>query len=86
MPHTPPPIPVQICDSFAAAPGSTIEWITPSTCTVNAIPGSPWPFTLPAPIALPLPSTRQVGIAALPHGTYPFQPTCCPKPVTVTIS
>jgi hypothetical protein len=84
-----PVISTPICDNFSAAPGTGINWtnIPPAGCTIESVQSSSWPFTAPPPIKLPAPSsppaTVQVG---LKPGVYCFQPSCCRKPVCVTIA
>jgi hypothetical protein len=74
-----PPITQPVCDNFSALPGDSIVWtnILPG-CTVSQDGANPWPFTVPSPIALPVPGG--VGIrVGLPKGTYCFIVSCCEK-------
>ncbi|HTC49378.1 MAG TPA: hypothetical protein VK722_18805 [Candidatus Aquilonibacter sp.] len=84
-----PPVSIQICQNFSAAPGSGVDWtdIPPTGCALEPVKGSAWPFTSGPPINLPSPSSPAATIkGGLKAGTYYFQPTYCKKPVCVTVT
>jgi hypothetical protein len=79
----------QMCSSFTGGPGDPIEWqnIPANGCTISAIAGQTWPFSLPSPINLPSPSTITIR-ANIGSGTYQFMVSCCPQqaaPKSVTV-
>jgi len=84
-----PSVSTSVCQNFSAAPGSPVEWtnIPPEGCTIEPVPGSAWPFTPGPPIKLPSPSNPPVKVAgSLKPGAYYFRPSCCGKPVCVTVT
>ena len=83
-----PSLSIKVCQNFSAASGSGVDWteIPPAGCALESVQGSTWPFTAAAPITLPSPSSPAATIkAGLKAGAYYFQPTCCRKPVCVTV-
>ncbi|MGA8867946.1 MAG: hypothetical protein WB510_13305 [Candidatus Sulfotelmatobacter sp.] len=81
-----PSVSTKVCDNFAAAPGSGMNWIDPPVgCTINAASNSPWPFNVGPPIKLPSPATVMIKPYLQP-GTYYFQPSCCKSQVSVKVT
>jgi len=78
---------VPICQNFNAKPGDGVQWINvpPSGCTINKDGDHPWPFNLGPPIPLPAVATVMIEKGLKP-GEYYFSPTCCAKPICVTVT
>lgn len=78
----------QICSNFSAASGASVNWTNvPPGCTLTPDPGSPWPFNAGPPIKFPAPSNPPAKIKeGLAPGAYRFLASCCPHPITVTVT
>lgn len=82
-----PTSPSNICQNFSAAPGTGVVFtnIPPNGCTVSQDGNVPWPFNVASPIMIPAPTTISIK-AGLSAGKYGYVASCCPKPVTVTVT
>jgi len=64
----------QMCNSFTANTGDTVDWqsIPPTGCAIDQ--SGPWPFNVGPPIHLPAPYTIQIAVG---RGQYQINVKCC---------
>lgn len=80
-----PSVTTSICSNFSAACGTGVNWTGfPAGASVKKDGSNPWPFNVGAPIHLPPVATVMVAENLKP-GPYYFQPSCCAKPVCVSV-
>ena len=73
----------QMCNSFTANTGETVDWqsIPPGGCEIEQ--SGPWPFNVGPPIFLPAPYTIQIAVG---RGQYQIVVKCCLNEAMKTVT